>query len=180
MSRIVVLMVLLSLLAGCAALVPPTRVGGIAVDVPAEEYGRRLCQHLEIEAYASCVSQVLDHLERPRPELPAPGRSTSGPVVAVVEGEVFHGDYRSTLFSGSLRLASPQTRCRGGYSAFAGDADAIYEFHCEDGRSGWADLMRDLSGRSGIGRLAFSDGRAGELVFGHAPLGSAEPYPYRP
>ncbi|AHF03286.1 hypothetical protein MARPU_04835 [Marichromatium purpuratum 984] len=179
MSRIVVPVVLLGLLAGCA-LIPPQRLGGIAVEVPPEEYGRRLCEHLEIEVYATCVSQVIDNLDRPRPEVPSPGRSTSGPVVAVVDGEVFSGDYRSTLFTGELNLTSPKTRCRGGYSAFSGDPAAIYEFHCEDGRSGWADLVRDLSGRNGIGRLAFSDGAAGQLVFGHAPLGSAEPYPYLP
>lgn len=179
MSRFVILVTLAASLAGCG-LIPPGRVGGIAVSVPPEEYARRLCGHLPLEDYPSCANQVLDYFDYPQDEERDPGASTSGPIAAILGSEVYVGDYHSTPLSASLRLTKGKNTCLGSYSAFGESVDARFDLYCSDGRSGWADLILDLGGRDGIGRIMLDDGTEGQIVFGHTALGQAKPYPYKP
>lgn len=166
----------LSLAVGGCALVPPTHLGGISATIPPEEYGSLLCAHLDLEAYPSCVSQVLDYFEnRARPEDLPMGHSTSGPFAVMMEGSVYIGDYKSTPFTASFWVSNGEHGCRGSYNAFAGSADALFDVYCDDGRAGWADLILAGDGRNGIGKIALDDGTQGDIVFGYTPLGQAVP-----
>jgi hypothetical protein len=179
MSRLLAIAGMSILLGGCG-LVPPNHLGGISTTVSPEDYGQRLCGHLALEDYPSCLSQVLDYFERPRADdLPA-GHSTSGPFAVMMDGDVYMGHYSSDLFRANFRVSNGRHGCRGSYHAFGGSADAIFDVDCDDGRRGWADLILASDGRNGIGKLALNDGTQGEIVFGYTALGQAEPYPYRP
>lgn len=177
MSRLLLVPGLVLLLGGCAA-VPPTHLGGIATTIEPEEYGRRLCAYVELEAFPSCLSQVMDYFERPRPDDAPLGHSTSGPFAVMLEGNVYMGEYSSTPFTARFRVSNGSESCRGDYDAFAGSRDAVFDVYCNDGRAGWADLIRAADGRNGIGRLMLDDGAQGDIVFGYTALGQAEPYPY--
>jgi hypothetical protein len=153
----------LSLLLGGCGLVPPTHLGGISATVAPIDYGRRLCAHLDPESYSSCVSQVLDEIERGQPARLPPGYSTSGPFAVIMDGQVYIGDYRSSPFKADFRVSNGTDVCRGGYNAFTGSADAIFDVYCDDGRSGWADIIRASDGRNGIGKIALDDGTEATL-----------------
>lgn len=180
MSRLVIIAGLSSLLAGCA-IFPPSHQGGISATVTPEDYAQRLCGHLDLEDYPSCLSQVLDYFERPRPNDLPPGHSASGPFAVMMGGEVYMGTYggESPLLS-SFRVSNGRKGCRGSYNAVSGSADALFDVYCDDGRSGWADIILDSDGRNGIGKLALNDGTKGDIVFGYTALGRAAPYPYVP
>jgi hypothetical protein len=176
MPRPLLLAALLSILLGACGLVPPNHLGGISTSVSPMDYARRLCAHLPLEEYPSCVSGVLDEIDRPRPDIPPPGHSTSGPFAVIMDGEIYLGDYRSSPFAADFRVSNGRHQCRGAYSAFRGSADANYDVYCDDGRAGWADVIRARDGRNGIGKIALDDGTRGEIVFGHVPLGGLAYY----
>jgi hypothetical protein len=164
-------------LAGCGVFLPGN-VGGIAVGVPPEQYGERLCRDVDLEAYPACLSAVLDYFEEPRAN-PGPGETTSGPFAVAMDQGLYLGNYSSVPpFSASFYVSNGENACRGSYNAFTGSRDALFDVYCDDGRAGWADTVHDLSGSSGIGQLTLDDGTQGDIVFGYAPLGRARPYPY--
>ncbi|MBN2886445.1 MAG: hypothetical protein JXM75_07055 [Chromatiaceae bacterium] len=179
MRQVAIPAALVIMLSGCS-LIPPGRLGGIAVKVSPEDYAHRLCEHLPLEDYSTCVSQVLDYFDRPRAEPAGAGGSTAGPLVAILDGEVYQGEYSSAPLSARFNISNGAQHCRGSYDAFGGSPDALFDVYCDDGRSGWADLMLGLGGRDGIGRIRLDDGSEGRIVFGYTALGQAEPYPYRP
>lgn len=179
MSRLVASAGLSILLGGCG-LFPPSHQGGISTTVSPEDYGQRLCGHLDLEDYPSCLSQVLDYFEQPHADTLPAGHSTSGPFAVVMGGDVYMGHYSSDPFQASFRVSNGRNGCRGSYNILTGSADAIFDVYCDDGRNGWADIILASDGRNGIGKLALDDGSQGEIVFGYTPLGQAEPYPYRP
>ncbi len=169
MARSLIISALSFQLAACA-LVPPTHLGGIAASVEPMDYARRLCTHLPLDAYPTCVSAVLDEFDRPQPTTPPLGYSTSGPFAVIMQGEMYLGDYRSSIFVADFSVSNGHQTCRGAYNAFRGSVDARYDVYCSDGRAGWADLIHDTDGRRGIGKLMLVDGTEGEIVFGHVPL----------
>jgi len=168
---------LASLLGGCGTTLPG-HVGGIATYVSPEDYASRLCGHLDLESYPSCVSQVLDYFEEPHADDIPGGQSKSGPFAVVMQEGLYLGSYDSGLFSASFRVSHGRNTCRGSYSILSGSRDALYDVYCDDGRAGWADIILDQTGRNGIGELTLNDGTKGEIVFGYLPLGRAEPYPF--
>jgi hypothetical protein len=89
-------------------------------------------------------------------------------------GEVYVGDYRSNPFKADFRVSNGRNGCRGAYNAITGSADAVFDVYCDDGRSGWADVIRAGDGRNGIGKIALDDGAEGDIVFGHLPLGGLD------
>lgn len=180
MFRVVAVAAGLCVLLGGCALLPPNRLGGIATKVAPEDYAQRLCRHLDLEDYSACVSEVLDYFERPRPDTIPAGQSTSGPIAVALDQRIYLGHYDSSPFAASFRVTNGNAACSGSYNAFGGSSDALFDVYCNDGRSGWADLILALDGRNGIGKLMLDDGSQGEIVFGYTALGRAEPYPYRP
>jgi hypothetical protein len=171
MTRFHLVATLSTLLGGCG-LVQPNHLGGISVAVAPMDYGRRLCAPAEPESHASCLNRVLDDIDR-RGRRPSAGSSTAGPFAVIMQGDIFLGDYRSSLFAAEFNVAKADQRCRGAYNAFTGSADALFDVYCDDGRSGWADLIRAHDGRNGIGKIVLDDGTEGDIVFGHLPLGAA-------
>ncbi|MBK1719979.1 hypothetical protein [Thiocystis violacea] len=180
MFRLVAIAAGLSTLLGGCVLLPPAHLGGISTKVAPEDYGQRLCGHLDLEDYSACLSQVLEYFETPRSDTIPAGHSTSGPIAVTLDDKVYIGHYDSSPLASSFRVSSGSNTCSGGYSAFAGSVDAVFDVYCNDGRSGWADLILAMDGRNGIGRLALDDGSKGGIVFGYTALGQAAPYPYRP
>lgn len=93
--------------------------------------------------------------------------STTGPVIALVAGELFTGEAEATLGgSGTLSLrssAGPDITCSGqfGFSAELGDAGSM---HCSDGTSGTFQFRRlgmlrgYGSGSSSRGPMTFTYG----------------------
>lgn len=153
-------------------------MGGIATRVTPERYGEALCGGVELEAYPGCLSTVLDYFEVPRAN-PGPGESTSGPFAVAMGEALYLGNYSSIPpFSASFYVSDGVNVCRGSYDVLTGSRDALFDVYCDDGRAGWADIILDMSGSAGIGKLALDDGTKGEIVFGYAPLGRARPYPY--
>ncbi|MCG6897124.1 MAG: hypothetical protein LJE61_14870 [Thiocapsa sp.] len=165
------LVALLSILLGGCALVPPNHLGAITTNVSPMDYAERLCAHLDLESYSSCASRVLDDIDEARLERLPPGGSTSGPFAVLMDGDIYLGDYRSSPFAASFRVSNGRHHCRGGYDVFRGSVDALFDVYCDDGRSGWADIIRASDGRNGIGKIALDDGTEGDIVFGYVPLG---------
>jgi hypothetical protein len=169
--------VLAALPAGCGFLMPG-HVGGISTFVSPDDYAERLCAHVELESYPSCASNVLDYFEMPRAD-DIPGQSTSGPFAVSMDGGLYLGTYDSIPpFVASFRVSNGANGCRGSYNAFQGSRSALFDVYCDDGRAGWADMIRDQGGRNGIGQLTLNDGTKGDIVFGYVPLGQATPFPY--
>lgn len=165
-------------LAGCGALIPG-HAGGIYASVSPDDYGDRLCRHLELEDYPACLSQVLDYFDEPLANDIPTAESTSGPFAVAMDGGLYMGTYHSIPpFTASFRVSNGANACRGSYNGLTGSQDALFDVYCDDGRAGWADIILDKSGRSGIGQLTLNDGSRGDIVFGYKPLGRAEPYPF--
>jgi hypothetical protein len=169
MTRFVFSVAVPLLVSGCA-LVPPTHLGGIATTVSPTDYAERLCAAVDLESYATCMNEVLEGINQRRNPM-APGDATSGPFAVIMEGDVYVGSYWTAVFVGRFSVSTGNKACRGEYNAFTGSADAIFDVYCDDGRSGWADLIRSMDGRNGIGKIALDDGTEGEVVFGRVPLG---------
>ena len=165
-------------LGGCGWLLPG-HMGGISTSVSPEDYGDRLCRHLDLEDYPACLSQVLDYFDEPLADDIPPGQSTSGPFAVAMDGGLYMGTYQSVPpFSASFRVSDGSHGCHGSYNAFTGSREALFDVYCDDGRAGWADIILDSDGRNGIGQLTLNDGTKGDIVFGYKPLGRADPYPY--
>jgi hypothetical protein len=172
-----IILLLPPLLGGCGTTLPG-HIGGIAAYVSAEDYAEKLCSHVDLESYPSCVSNVLDYFEEPRADDIPPEQAVSGPFAVIMERAIYLGTYSSRPFAGQFQVSSGGKSCRGAFDAFAGSRDALYDVYCDDGRAGWADLILDQTGRNGIGQLSLNDGTKGEIIFGYLPLGRALPYPY--
>ncbi|AUB83919.1 hypothetical protein [Candidatus Thiodictyon syntrophicum] len=165
------------LLSGCGSFLPG-HIGGIVTYVSPDDYAERLCAHVDLESYPSCVSHVLDYFEEPKAEDIPVTEVTSGPFAVAMDNQLYLGTYQGGLFRSNFRVTSGHKACRGAYSAYTGSRDAIYDVYCNDGRAGWAATIRDQSGSNGIGQLTLSDGTKGEIIFGYAALGRARPYPW--
>jgi hypothetical protein len=162
-------------LTGCGTVF----LGGIVTRVSPEDYGERLCSGVDLEAYPACMTTVLDYFDQPTADADPPGAGTSGPFAVVMDGGLYLGDYTSIPpFSARFRVDNGVNACRGSYNAQAGSRTSLFDVYCDDGRAGWADIIHDTSGRSGIGRLTLDDGTDGDIIFGYQPLGQAEPYAY--
>jgi hypothetical protein len=151
----------------------PERLSAVYTPISVSEYGDLLCGHLAPEDYASCVNRIWDHYRQANREPSEPGDSSSGPFAVVVWGEVFLGSYWSDPFSASFSVSNGRLACRGSYNAFFGDKEAVFDVLCDNGKHGKAQMVRDRSGRNGIGRVYMDDGIVGKVVFGHATVGGA-------
>jgi hypothetical protein len=167
-------LVLPLILTGCGYALPG-HIGGLVTYVSPEDYGERLCAHVDLELYPACLSQVLDHFGDSRTRAPARYQSGLLPLAVAMDDRLYLGTFDWGPFNSSFSVTSGTKTCRGSYAAFGGSQDALYDVYCNDGRAGWAATIRDQSGHNGIGQLTLTDGTKGEIVFGHRPLGLAEP-----
>lgn len=174
LMRILGATALAATLGGCGSVF----LGGIVTRVSPEEYGEKLCAGVDLEAYPACMTTVLDYFDQPTADDP-PGAGTSGPFAVVMDGGLYLGEYTSIPpFEARFQVDNGVTGCRGSYNAQSGSRTSLFDVYCDDGRAGWADIILDTSGRSGIGRLTLADGTDGDIIFGYKPLGQAEPYAY--
>lgn len=152
----------------------PDRAKALYTPVTANEYANMLCERVAIEDYATCMNRVLDHYQRSQHDRPPKGNSTSGPFAMEVAGEVYVGAYVSDPFSASFRVASGAKSCRGSYNALFGDTAPVFKVVCDNGKRGEARIVRDRSGRNGIGYVAMNDGTQGRILFGPNVASAAE------
>jgi hypothetical protein len=162
---------LCGIFSGFGTMEEPDRFSAVYSPVGVHEYGDLLCGHLEVEDYASCVNRVWDHYRRSQREGAEPGDSTSGPFAMSLYDDVLLGDYWSDPFSGSFRVSGDRLSCRGSYNALFGSESSAFDVSCDNGRRGRAAMVRDRSGRNGIGRIYMDDGEQGSIVFGHDIVG---------
>lgn len=151
----------------------PDRWRAVYSPVSPSEYGELLCGHLDPGYYATCVNEIWSHYRESTRPARQKGSASSGPFAVILGPNVMLGSYRSDAFSGSFRVSDGSLSCRGTYNAFLGAKDAIFDVYCDNGKSGWADFVRDRSGRNGIGRVYLDDGSVGKIVFGYATVGGA-------
>lgn len=153
----------------------PERYQAVYTPVTASEIAARVCRGVEIEDYASCVNQTVEHYRQASGEPVRRGDSTAGPFAMTLDGRLYLGSYDSDPFSAYFHVASGSDACRGSYNAITGSTEARFDVICDDGRRGRADIVLDRQGRNGIGGVVMDDGTAGEIVFGHAAVGAGLP-----
>jgi hypothetical protein len=170
MNTTAYLAALLGVLAGgCASGTDPA-AGGLFKPMSALDYARLICRYAPIDDYATCVNGRLDIYENQvQPESP-PQQATSGPFMVLLGGDHYYGWYRSHPFAADFRVSNGRTLCRGAYNALTGSVDAVFAVQCDDGRSGTAQVVRDGSGRNGVGTIRLDDGGVGRVVFGREVL----------
>lgn len=145
----------------------PERSQALYTPVTGKEYAQLLCEDAEIEDYASCMNQIRDFHRRSAGRSSGDGSSTSGPFAMRVGGEVYVGSYWGTPFNSSFRVASDRGQvCKGGYNAFYGSTEAVFDVVCDNGMRGKADIVSDRDGRNGIGYVAMNDGTKGQIAYG--------------
>jgi hypothetical protein len=158
-----------ALIAGCASNADPA-AGGLYTRMSALDYAKLICSQVDLDDYATCVNGMLAVYEEPfEAEFP-PVQTTSGPFMVLLDGDTYYGWYRSQPFVSDFRVSNDRTICRGGYNAFTGSVTPTFSVHCDDGRSGIADLVLDAGGRNGVGTITLGDGPAGRIVFGRGVL----------
>jgi hypothetical protein len=159
---------LCGIFSGYGTMDEPDRWAALYSPVGVAEYGDLLCGHLDLEDYSSCVNRVWGSYREELRRTPEPGRSTSGPFAVVVNDQLLLGSYWSDPFSASFSVSSDRVACRGSYSALHGDRRPVFDVSCDNGMRGRAEIVRDRSGRGGIGRVYMEDGEVGGVVFGPA------------
>jgi hypothetical protein len=158
-----------ALVVGCASNGDP-EAGGLYTRMSSLDYAKLICTPVDIDDYATCVNGMLAVYENPSDWEFPPEHATSGPFMVILGGDTYYGWYRSHPFAADFRVSDGKTICRGGYSAFAGSADAVFAVRCDDGRQGTADIVRDGQGRNGVGTITMNDGGTGRIVFGRDVL----------
>ena len=160
---------LAALATGCAHGTDPS-AGGLFTRMSSLDYARLICEPVAIDDFATCVNGMLDVYENPVDTRFPPAQASSGPFMVMLGGNTYYGWYRSHPFAADFRVSDGRTLCRGGYNAFVGSVDTVFAVECDDGRSGTARIVRDASGRNGVGTVTMSDGAVGRIVFGRDAL----------
>jgi hypothetical protein len=158
-----------ALIGGCASGTDPA-AGGLFTQMSSLDYAKLICSHVDVYDYATCVNGMIEVYEHPtEPEFP-PEQGTSGPFMVMLGADNYYGWYRSQPFVADFRVSNGRTICRGGYNAFTGSVNTVFSVHCDDGRQGTAEVVRDAGGRNGVGTITLSDGGVGRIVFGRDAL----------
>ncbi len=168
MNRLIpILPCLILVLGGCSTYNDPD-FDGIAVWMTPMNYANTLCSGIEFDLYHDCITRVLEHQQELRNADEPEGNATSGTFAMVVDSEIFLGSYASDPFRMYFEADSEDHYCRGSYNAFTGSTDAILKVTCNNGLRGDAAVVRDTSGRSGIGEVRMTNGARGRIAFGPA------------
>lgn len=165
------LVAVLGLVAGCGGHKGERDYNLLFTNIEPIEYARILCRGIEMQDQHTCMTSVLAHHRDTRFEDPDPSQVVGGPFVFVLEGDLYRGTYVSQPFAAAFTVSNGYNICRGRYNAFAGDRDAELAVRCDDGSTGFANIILDIDGRNGVGKIKLDDGRRGEIVFGHRAVG---------
>ena len=155
--------------AGCASDADSSDQG-LFTWVSSLDYAKRVCRNADLDDSATCINRMLAVYQYPEDHAFPPEQSTSGPFLITLSGRNYYGWYRSMPFRADFRASDGFTTCRGSYSAFVGDLDAVFAVSCDDGRRGSATVIHGQDGRNGIGTITMSDGDIGHIVFGRNAL----------
>ena len=165
---------LCGIFSGWGTLEEPERFQAVYTPVTPVEIGERICRGVDLEDYASCINQTVEHYREVSRGISAAATSNTGPFAMQLNGRLYLGTYDSDPFSAYFRVSDGTDACRGSYSALAGATEARFDVLCDDGRRGWADIVLDRKGRNGIGGVYMDDGTQGDIVFGE---GAVRPIP---
>jgi hypothetical protein len=165
------LCLLACLLTGCGANEAQRDYDLLFTNVEPVEYARILCRGVDMRDEHTCMTSVVQHWHDARYDEPDPSQVKGDPFVIVTDAELYRGTYLSQPFASAFAVSSGSVICRGRYNAFGGDTRADFDVRCDDGSSGVANIILDVDGRNGIGRMDFYDGRRGDIVFGHRAVG---------
>ncbi|NBC12099.1 MAG: hypothetical protein GVY09_01910 [Gammaproteobacteria bacterium] len=161
----------LGLTAGCSSNQTQVDYDLLFTKVEPIDYARILCRGIEMRDQHTCMTSVLQHHRDMRYNEPSPSAVTGGPFVIVLDDDLYRGTYVSNPFVSAFTVSNGANICRGRYNAFGGDTRAEFAVRCDDGSTGLANIILDVDGRNGIGKMDFTDGRRGEIVFGHRAVG---------
>jgi hypothetical protein len=163
--------ILIGLIAGCASDKGQINHNLLFTSVEPIEYARILCRGIAMQDQHTCMTSVIKHYYDTRYDEPDPSQVTGGPFVVVLDDELYRGTYVSQPFASAFTVSNGVSICRGRYNAFGGDTKADFDVRCDDGSTGTANIILDVDGRNGIGKITFYDGRRGDIVFGHRAVG---------
>ena len=155
--------------AGFGTTDEPERWGALYTPITVEEYGELLCGRLDPADYATCVNRTWAHYRQAQRQPNLPGESTSGPFAVVVGNEILLGTYWSQPFAAHFRVSNERLVCQGGYDAFAGDTQAVFQVRCNNGLKGKAQMVRDRNGRNGIGGIYMKNKVQAKLIRNYLP-----------
>lgn len=161
----------LGLTAGCSSNQKQVDYDLLFTDVEPIDYARILCRGIEMQDQHTCMTSVIQHYRDMRDYEPTPSEVNAGPFVIVLDDDLYRGTYVSNPFVSAFTVSNGGNLCRGRYNAFGGDSRAEFAVRCEDGSTGMANIILDVDGRNGIGKMDFTDGRRGEIAFGHRAVG---------
>ncbi|MCG6941788.1 MAG: hypothetical protein LJE69_11135 [Thiohalocapsa sp.] len=165
------LIAVIGLVAGCAENKGQINYNLLFTDVEPIQYARILCRGIPMHDQHTCMTSVLAHYRATRFDQPDPSQVTNGPFVVVFDDDLYRGSYISQPFIAAFTVTNGSNICRGRYDAFAGDTRADFRVWCDDGSTGFANIILDVDGRNGIGEFVLNDGRRGEIVFGYRAVG---------
>ncbi len=165
------LALLAGLLTGCGGNKAQRDYDLLFTNVEPIEYARILCRGVDMLDEHTCMTSVIQHWYDTRYEEPDPSQATGGPFVIVTDQDLYRGTYVSHPFASAFTVSNGMVICRGRYNAFGGDTRADFDVRCDDGSSGVANIILDVDGRNGVGRMDFYDGRRGGIVFGQRAVG---------
>lgn len=160
-----------ALAAGCGGNRAERDYDLLFTNVEPIEYARILCRGIPMRDQHTCMTSVLQHYHDTKWDEPDPSEVTGGPFVVVFADDLYRGAYVSNPFISAFTVSNGADICRGRYDAFAGDTRADFHVRCDDGSRGLANIILDVDGRNGVGRLDLDDGRRAEIVFGHRAVG---------
>lgn len=163
-------LIVLLALAGCSSDTSNRNYDLVFSDIKPMDYARIQCRLVPMEDRHTCLTTSLQHYRDVMLEPIPRNQVTQGPMVAIVGEEMYRGRYVSYPFRAAFTLSNGRNICRGRFDAFAGDKMTIYRVRCDNGATGTANLVLDISGSNGLGIAEMDDGTRAEIIFGTAAV----------
>ncbi len=163
-------LIALLILTGCSTDTSERDYNLVFSDIQPMDYARIQCRLVPMEDRHTCLTTSLQHYrDVTRDPIPR-DQVTRGPMVAVLRDEMYRGSYISYPLSAAFTLSNGRNVCRGRFNAFAGDKMSIYRVRCDNGATGSANLVLDITGANGLGIFEMDDGTRGQIIFGPAAV----------
>jgi len=163
-------LIALLVLAACSSDTSERDYNLVFSEIKPMDYARIQCRLIPIEDRHTCLTTSIQHYKDVMMDPIPRDQVTQGPMVAVVGEEIYRGRYVSNPFVAAFTLSGGWNICRGRFDAFAGDKMTIYDVYCDNGATGTANLVLDVSGSNGLGIIEMDDGTRGDIVFGPAAV----------